>query len=174
MAQVLAQQQKEWVTTRDFFIYFFRVFVTSDVRARRWRLVSCFGVDFFRTGIKVEDFQRDGTERWCMEVWKKCRRTTELISTTLQSSAVSITKSQALLHINPLQQSVHKVFLNYNVSFMSQWPFVRSAEKSYLSNLVLKKQTSVFCFVFLLVWQFLFIRLLYSNTVTCSHQLVRS
>ena len=45
------------------------------------------------------------------------KNTAELVSTELQSSALSTIRTRTLVYTDPLQQSVHNVFLNYCVSF---------------------------------------------------------
>ena len=44
------------------------------------------------------------------------KHATELISTKLQSSAINTISARTLIHINSCQQSVYKLFLNYNIS----------------------------------------------------------
>ena len=42
---------------------------------------------------------------------------TELVSAELRRSAISTIRIRTLVHIDPLQQSILNVFLNYIVSF---------------------------------------------------------
>ena len=41
---------------------------------------------------------------------------TELVSTELKHSFINTIRTRTLVYIDPLQQSVHSVFLYYNVS----------------------------------------------------------
>ena len=51
---------------------------------------------------------------------------TELVSAELRRSAISTIRIRTLVYIDPLQQFVHSVFLNYNsISFRPREPFSR-------------------------------------------------
>ena len=93
-------------------------FVTSDVKATGQRLLSCFGVYFFPGQGYSEHFPerryRILVHGGLGEVPKDAN---ERISTKLQSSAISTIRSRKFIFINPFQKYVHKVLLNYNVTF---------------------------------------------------------
>ena len=102
-----------WTTERmNDLTIFSRVFITSNVRATGRRSLSCFGAEFFRTGIIVDIFQRKGTKCWSLE--EALKIITELISIKFQSCTISMIRAQTLtsIHINPFQQPVHNFFLN--------------------------------------------------------------
>ena len=82
------------------FTIFSRVFITSDVRATGRRSLRCFGADVFGTGITVDVCPE---RRFRMLVYEGLeevsKNTAELVSTELQSAAISTIRTRTLVYI---------------------------------------------------------------------------
>ena len=123
--QAWLEQQKQWITSQSV-----PEFSSQAMSGQQQRSLSCFRADFFRTGIIVDIFQREGTKCWSMErgvkerhwadqhkISKFCHRIDQGSNTYQYShESLSTTCSQLL----PLFQCFFQATKNCN----------RSAEKS--------------------------------------------